>query len=78
MASVPTRRAPAVPSTRRSTSIVFIGFQVRPNRFSRGMSSGIPSSQVLSRWMDPVERTSMQAGPNVDVPAVQRVRVPVT
>ena len=42
------------------------------------MSSGIPSSQVLSRWMDPVERTSMQAGPNDDVPAVQRVGVPVT
>ena len=54
MASVPTRRAAAVPSMRFSTSIVFIGFQVRPNRFSRGMSSGIPSSQVLSRWMDPV------------------------
>ena len=42
------------------------------------MSSGIPSSQVLIRWMDPVERTSMQAGPKFDVPAVQRVRVPVT
>ena len=48
-ASVPTRRAVAAPSMRCSTEMVFIGFHEMPYRFSCGMSSGTPSSQVLSR-----------------------------
>src|ERR1700761_3778805 len=42
------------------------------------MSSGTPSSQVLSRWIAPVPRTSTQAGPNGRVPATQSCCAPVT
>ena len=40
------------------------------------MSSGTPSSQVLSRWMAPVSRTSTHVGPNGRVPATHNCGVP--
>src|SRR6201996_8831923 len=42
------------------------------------MSSGTPSSQVLSKWIAPVSRTSTQDGPNGRVPATQSCGAPVT
>src|SRR5882757_3783997 len=35
------------------------------------MSSGMPSSHVLFRWISPVDRTTVQIGPNGRVPATQ-------
>src|SRR6478609_10043266 len=42
------------------------------------MSSGIPSSQVLFKWMSPVDLTTMQMGPNGRVPATHSWGAPVT
>ncbi|PQM49124.1 hypothetical protein C1Y40_00670 [Mycobacterium talmoniae] len=77
-ASVPTRLAAASPSMRCSLAMVFIGFHEIPYRFSCGMSSGTPSSQVDSKWTAPVSRIRMQVGPNGRVPATHSCGVPET
>src|SRR3984957_4142926 len=77
-ASVPTRLASAAPSMPLSTEMVFIGFQAMPYKFSCGMSSGTPSSHVLSRWMAPVSRMTTQVGPNGRVPATHNCGAPDT
>ena len=51
------------PSMPWSQASRFPGFQVMPKRCSWGMSSGMPSSQVLTRWTAPVARTTTQPGP---------------
>src|SRR5882757_2361525 len=40
------------------------------------MSSGMPSSHVLFRWISPVDRTTVQIGPNGLVPATQSCGAP--
>ena len=75
-ASVPTRRAVEAPSMPLSTSMSVIGFHASPYRRSCGMSSGMPSSHVLFRWISPVDRTTVQIGPNGLVPATQSCGAP--
>ena len=40
------------------------------------MSSGMPSSHVLFRWISPVDRTTVQIGPNGRVPATHSCGAP--
>ena len=78
MESVATVRAVAAPSILWSTFTKFIALKEIPYRFSWGMSSGIPSSHVLSRWTAPVARTSTHPGPNAREPAVHSRGAPDT
>ncbi len=78
MESVATVRAVAAPSILCSTFRKFMALKEIPYRFSCGISSGIPSSHVLSRWTAPVARTKTQPGPNAREPAVHSRGAPET
>ena len=78
MESVATVRAVAAPSIFWSTFRKFVELKEIPYRFSWGISSGIPSSHVLSRWTAPVARTRTQPGPNAREPAIHSRGAPDT
>ena len=78
MPSVATVRTVAAPSIPCSTFKKFPALNEIPYRFSWGMSSGIPSSQVLSRWTDPEARTRTHPGPKAREPAVHSRGAPDT
>ncbi len=71
-------RAVAAPSIFDSTVTKFRALKVMPYRFSWGISSGMPSSHVLSRCTAPLARTNTQPGPNAREPAVHSRGAPET
>ena len=78
MESVATRFAVAAPGIFDNTVTKFKALKVMPYRFSCGISSGMPSSHVLSRCTAPFSRTNTQPGPNAREPAVHSRGAPET